>query len=442
MNLPQSLNWKTEGKIFALLAAAFVGALIVPVESETFTGAVIEGFALLKWYAHEHVVLCLLPAFVIAGAVGAFVSQDAVMRHLGPDAPKAKALSVASVSGSILAVCSCTVLPMFGGIYRRGAGLGAAVAFLYSGPAINILAVTLTASVLGAEIGIARAVGAVAFAFVIGLLMQTFFLKEERERMAAAKGFILMDDEDAHPLWETVAIFALMITVLVFANWASPEATGAGLAHAVGVYKWELTALGAAGLGTLFVVRRGWSALWMGLTAVAVLVFAVALPDLPEAAFAVGIAGLMAQAVTRPGEGHVLFEQSWDFAKKIMPLLLIGVFAAGLLLGRPGQDGLMPTEWVSMAVGGNGLTANFVASVLGGLMYFSTLTEVPIVQGLMGAGMGKGPALALLLAGPAISLPNLLVIRTLMGTKKTLVYAALVMVMATLSGFMYGTVFV
>lgn len=437
--LPTSLDWRIEGRVFVLIVATFLGALFLPLEAPGFRNAISEGLGLLQWYAREHVILCLLPAFVVAGAVAAFVNQDSIMKHLGPEASKAKALSVASVSGSVLAVCSCTVLPMFGSIYRRGAGLGAAVAFLYSGPAINVLAVVLTANVLGAEIGIARAIGAVGFAFVIGLLMHVLFLREERERAANAKGFLLMD-EAAAPVWETIVLFGLMIAFMVFANWSSAGEVS-GTAVTVHGVKWILAALTGLGLAALLVWRRGWSLPWMALTG-GVVIAAVALwPDIPELAVAVAILGLMIQAILRPGDGHVWFEQSWDFAKKIMPLLFIGVFAAGFLLGRPGASGIVPSEWITLAVGGNGLGANLFASVLGGLMYFSTLTEIPIVQGLMGAGMGKGPALALLLAGPAISLPNLLVIRSLMGTRKTIVYALLVMVMATISGLVYGMYF-
>lgn len=438
-NLPTSLDWRVEGRVFALIVGAFLAALFLPLDAPAFRNAISEGLGLLQWYAREHVILCLLPAFVVAGAVAAFVNQDSVMKHLGPKASKAKALSVASVSGSVLAVCSCTVLPMFGGIYRRGAGLGAAVAFLYSGPAINVLAVMLTANVLGAEIGIARAVGAIGFAFVIGLLMHMLFLREEHERAANAKGFLIMEEETA-PVWETVLMFGLMIAFMVFANWSSGGGVS-GIAVSIYDVKWGLSAFTGLGLAALLVWQRGWSLLWMGLTAFAVVVAAVLRPEVPELAVTIGILGLMLQALLRPGHGHVWFEQSWDFAKKIMPLLFIGVFAAGFLLGRPGSTGIVPPEWISNVVGGNGLSANLLASVLGGLMYFSTLTEIPIVQGLMGAGMGKGPALALLLAGPAISLPNLLVIRSLMGTRKTVVYALLVMSMATVSGLVYGTFF-
>jgi hypothetical protein len=438
ISLP-SLDWRHEGRVFILLFAAFALAWVLPVEAERFQNALVEGFALLKWYTQEHVVLCLLPAFVIAGAIAVFVNQDAVMRYLGPSASKPVAMSVASVSGTILAVCSCTVLPLFGGIYRRGAGLGPAIAFLYSGPAINVLAVVLTARVLGVEMGVARAVGAIGFAVVIGTLMHVVFQREERARAEHAKGLAATGVESPTSPGESVALFALLIAVLVFANWAPAE--GEATWTSIGVYKWWLTAGAAAGLALFLVIRRHWSPVWMSVTAAAVLTLSLMLPSHPEVAFAAGLTGLMAQALFRPQDGQEWLEQSWDFAKQILPLLLLGVMAAGFFLGRPGSEGVIPAGWVAAAVGGNGVLANFAASLLGSLMYFATLTEVPIVQGLLGAGMGKGPALALLLAGPAVSLPNLLAIRALLGTEKTLVYAGLVVVMATISGIIYGNLF-
>lgn len=437
LSLP-SLDWPREGRIFTLLIVAFAIAWLVPIDSPRFQGALVEGFALLQWYTREHVVLCLLPAFVIAGAISVFVSQGAVMTYLGPSASKPVALSVASVSGAILAVCSCTVLPLFGGIYRRGAGLGPAIAFLYSGPAINVLAVVLTARVLGVEMGIARAIGAVVFAVVIGVLMHVIFLREERERAAQAKEFATLDGEAPTSGMQSAALFGILIALLVFANLGG--AAEGGWAVLVG-YKWWLTAAMAIALALFLVLIQGWSARWMSVTAGAVAAVALAFPSHPEAAFALGLIGLMAQALSRPEDGQEWFEQSWDFAKRILPLLLAGVLAAGFMLGRPGGEGIVPAQWVAAAVGDNGLISNLAASLLGGLMYFATLTEVPIVQGLLGSGMGKGPALALLLAGPAVSLPNLLAIRALIGTRKTGAYLGLVVLMSTATGLIYGNLF-
>ncbi|MFP4542145.1 MAG: permease, partial [Opitutales bacterium] len=388
--------------------------------------------------AREHVVLCLLPAFWIAGAIAAFVSQASVMRYLGPKAPKPLAYGVGSVSGTILAVCSCTVLPLFAGIYRMGAGLGPATAFLYSGPAINALAIILTAKVLGFELGLARAIGAIVFSLVIGLAMAWLFRREEKAKVAKAAH--LPEPEAGRPLWQTAAFFATMVGILVFANWGG-DAEGTGFFSAVGRVKWLLT----AALGLLFAAEL-WR--WYGLpagrlavVAIGVALAAVLAPTHPQVPFVVGVLGLAWLTAGAGGEAGEWFAQAWSYTKQIMPLLLGGVLVAGLLLGRPGHEGLIPTEWISASVGGNSLGANAFASVAGALMYFATLTEVPILQGLLGNGMGQGPALALLLAGPALSLPNMLVINSVIGPRKTGVYVALVVLMATLSGWLYGLLF-
>jgi len=429
------IDWRQEGRIILLLTGVFLALLWMPVGTPRFDAAVHEALALAHWYAREHVILCLLPAFLIAGAMAAFISQGAILKYLGAEANKALAYGVAAVSGTVLAVCSCTVLPLFGGLYRRGAGLGPAIAFLYSGPAINVLAIVLTANVLGAELGLARAVGAIGFAAVIGGAMHLLYRREEA---AARRGGLVLPEGDGRPLPDTVLLFALMIGVLVFANWA-PAASAGGAWAAVHAWKWPATAALAAGLALLLVVRYGWDAWRMALLAAAVAALAMLFPEQPQVPFAAGVVGLMALAAVQPGAGQEWFEQSWGFAKLILPLLFVGVLIAGFLLGRPGEQGLVPSAWVAAAVGGNSLGANLVASVIGAFMYFATLTEVPIVQGLLGAGMGKGPALALLLAGPALSLPNMLVIRSILGTEKTLVYVALVVVMATASGLVYGS---
>ncbi|MGZ8997043.1 MAG: permease, partial [Rhodospirillales bacterium] len=345
------------------------------------------------------------------------------------------------VSGTILAVCSCTVLPLFGGLYRRGAGLGPAIAFLYSGPAINIVAIVLTAKVLGFELGFARAVGAVAFSILIGLAMAALYRREERERKAAAASAALVLPDDGHAFRPAAVamLFALMIAFLVFANWAPAEAEDSAVWHAISAWKWPLAALSAAGVMLVLVLGFAFPRWRIGLVAAAVAALAIALPQQPQVAIAAGIVGICLVAALQPGAGREWFEQTWGFAKLILPLLLLGVLAAGFLLGRPGHEGLIPSAWVAAAVGGNSLAANAFAAVAGAFMYFATLTEIPITQALIGAGMGKGPALALLLAGPALSLPNMLVIRGFLGTEKTIVYVALVVVMATASGMIYGT---
>jgi uncharacterized protein len=434
------LDWKSERRPLAAILALFGIFYFLPVGNGRFDGALLEAFALTHWYAREHVILCLVPAFFIAGAIAVFVRQDAVMKYLGSEASPWIAYPVASVSGTVLAVCSCTVLPLFGGIYRRGAGLGPATAFLYSGPAVNVMAIILTAGVLGPELGLARAIGAVVFSVVLGAAMHLMFRKEEegRERSAVSSG--ISGPEESRPLWQTAAYFAVLVGILVFANWGSPSGTG-GFFGAVHSVKWVLTGFLSATLAILLVrwlrVNRG-RVLFASLP---VLPLAAAFPGHPVLPFSAGVLGLSVVTSMEQGEAREWFAASWEFAKQILPLLLAGVLISGALLGRPGHEGLIPPAWVAAAVGGNAVGANFFASVVGAFMYFATLTEVPILQGLIGSGMGKGPALALLLAGPALSLPSILVIRSILGTKKTAVYIVLVVTMATVSGLIYGTWF-
>ena len=455
------VNWKTEWKILAAMAVVFVVFFWLPVGWGPFDSAVGEGLHLAKWYAREHVLLCLVPAFFIAGAIGVFVSQASVMKYLGAKANKVLAYGVAGVSGSILAVCSCTVLPLFAGIWRMGAGLGPACTFLYSGPAINVLAIILTARVLGLEMGIARAVGAVGFSIIIGLLMHLIFRKEELAK--AAEQMHLPAPRVTRPLWQNVVFFALLVGVLVFVNWGAPVQP-AGAWAAIHAAKWLITAGLAAGLGVVLVAWFGLS--WWRVVAVAgpTALLAVLLPGNPTLAFAVAAVGLSAVTSTQKGQAGDWFSASWGFAKQITPLLLGGVLVAGFLLGRPGQEGLIPSKYVQMLVGdspdkfleiagwsGGGLErfartvwpvwTCFFASVFGAFMYFATLTEVPILQGLIGSGMGKGPALALLLAGPALSLPSMLVIGSILGARKAIVFISLVVVMATVAGVAYGAWF-
>lgn len=388
-----SERWK-----LVLLVGIFLLAYFLPIESPRMQGAILEGFWLLRDYARQHVLLCLVPAFFIAGAIGQFVSGGAVLRYLGAKAPRPVAYGVASVSGAILAVCSCTVLPLFASIYRRGAGLGPATAFLYSGPAINVLAVILTARVLGLELGVARAVGAVLFAVVVGLLMALLFRREEAERQAnGADPFAAAAaDHGPRPGWQDATFLGTMVAILVFANWGAPNRE-VGFFAAVHRIHWPLT---AALLVALFWMMSRWYA---------------------------------------KDELGQWVQGSWGFAKQITPLLLGGILVSGWLMGRPGIDaGLVPSSWVAQVVGGNSLGANFLASFVGALMYFATLTEVPILQTLLGSGMGEGPALALLLAGPALSLPNMLVINSYLGPRKTAAYVLLVVVMATVTGWFYG----
>ncbi len=430
------MDWKKEWKPLAVIVAVFLGCFYLPVGNARFDNALMESLYLIKWYAQEHVLLCLIPAFFIAGAIAVFVSQASVMKYLGPKANKVLAYGVASVSGTILAVCSCTVLPLFAGIYKMGAGIGPASAFLYSGPAINVLAIILTARILGIELGIARAVGAISFSVIIGLLMHLIYRKEESAKATAQAD--MPEPEVVRPLWQNVLYFAAMVGILVFANWGKPQ-FDTGVWHAIYAAKWTITSLFTFGFGIILVMWFGLRWWNVTLAAVPVAFLSIIFPHQPMIPFAAAVVGLSAITSRKEGEAGEWFAATWGFAKQILPLLFFGVLIAGALLGRPGQEGLIPNAWVEWAVGGNSFRANFLASVFGAFMYFATLTEVPILQGLIGSGMGKGPALALLLAGPALSLPNMLVLRGIMGTKKTAVFVGLVVVMATISGLIYGT---
>ncbi len=429
---------KEEWKKMVAIIAGFLLCYYLPVESARFANAVNESLHLVKWYAEEHVVLCLLPAFFIAGAVGIFISQGAVIKYMGAGANKIIAYLVAAFSGTILAVCSCTILPLFSGIYKRGAGLGPAVAFLYSGPAINVLAIILTARLLGAELGIARAIGAILFSVIIGLLMSFIFRKEEAEKADAE--LKIPKDAKTQTISQTILLFISMIGILIFANFAKTAETS-GLWFAIYANKWIITSIFSA----VFAIALIWGfkvKIWkVAISAILIAILAFATSATPMMIFLVGIICLSLITTTNSDETNEWFGESWWYAKMIMPLLLIGVLIAGLLLGQPGGEGLIPSEWISNAVGGNSLMSNLFASVAGAFMYFATLTEIPILQGLISNGMGKGPALALLLAGPALSLPNMLVIRSVMGTKKTMVYVLLVIIMATISGIIFGNIF-
>lgn len=441
------METKKELTILFWIVAFFAMAFFMPVSSEAFRTAVDATLDLTKWYAQEHVVLCLLPAFFIAGVISVFVSQGAVLRYFGANAKKWLAYTVASVSGTILAVCSCTILPLFSSIHKRGAGLGPAVAFLYSGPAINILAIILTARILGFEMGVARIIGAVTFAIVIGSIMSIIYRKEEKAKKEEQMNIQL--PPEARPMWQTSFHFFILVLILVFANWGKPSSDDtSGLWFFIWSNKWYITSI--FGLGLVYSLIRILHIKWWWVIGAAVVtavsavlsnvyiggILASMVPML------VAITGLSLITLWGGDENREWTLASWDFAKQIMPLLALGVIVAGFLLGSTHGDtnipGVVPSSWISGLVGGNSVFSNFFASIVGAFMYFATLTEVPIIQGLMASGMGKGPALALLLAGPSLSLPNMLVIRGVMGTKKTITYVALVVVMATISGLIFG----
>ncbi len=378
-----------------LIIIAFLIAYYVPWDSPIIRQSGLEAFMMLQDYAREHVLTCLIPAFFIAGAIAVFVSQASVLKYFGAQARKILSYSVASVSGTILAVCSCTVLPLFAGIYSRGAGIGPATAFLYSGPAINVLAITLTARILGWQLGLARAIGAILFAVITGLLMAFIFRKDDAARQVGEM-YLPEEEGKTRALWQDAVFMLVLVLILIFAAFARPAEGATGLWPTLFAAKWYIT---------------------------------------------IGLLVLMAFLLVRwfsRDEMHNWVDSTWGFMKQIFPLLLGGVLVAGFLLGRPGHPALLPEAWIQNLVGGNSLGANLFASVAGAFMYFATLTEVPILQGLIGAGMGQGPALALLLAGPALSLPNMLVIGGVMGWKKTAVFCVIIVCMSTLAGLIYG----
>jgi len=391
-----STNELSPNRKLAIVFGVFVAAYFIPWEAARVLSATNEAFLMLGDYARQHVILCLVPAMFIAGAITVFLNQRSVMQYLGPNARRTTAYGVASVSGAILAVCSCTVLPIFKGIYKKGAGLGPAVAFLYSGPAINILAIILSAKVFGWKIGLARALGAIFFSIIIGLAMAVIFRKDDAKRAADARLFAADDEKPPRTLRQMLVYMGSMIGILVFLNWASSDG-GNLIWDQIHAYKWWIS--GAFGLLLLYTVIR-----WFN---------------------------------KEERKDWVLATR--DFSLQIMPLLFAGVLVAGFLLGRPGHDALIPSSWIGTLLGGNSIFANFFASLAGALMYFATLTEIPIIQGLLGAGMGQGPALALLLAGPSLSLPSILVIGGELGWKKTSVYVGLVVVLSTLAGLAFGT---
>lgn len=433
------MDWKDQYKSFLWIIGLFLFAYFMPVEEQSFSAAILAAFDLVKWYAQEHVLLCLVPAFFIAGVIAVFVSQNAVIKYLGAKAKKWVAYLVASVSGTILAVCSCTVLPLFAGIYKRGAGLGPAIAFLYSGPAINILAIILTARILGFELGIARVIGAVIFSIVIGVIMHFIYRKEEKERAEAQ--LALPEPAELRPFWQTAFHFFVLVAILVFANWGKPDTTE-GFWFWMYDFKWLLVGLFGILFSLSLVLILKLKKLYVGLGAAAVLITALIWGSQPLIPFSVAVISLTLILSFSPGEADEWLGETWGFAKQIMPLLAVGVLIAGFLLGSTNNsNGIIPNEWIAGLVGGNSLFSNFFASIAGAFMYFATLTEIPILQGLLNSGMGKGPALALLLAGPALSLPNMLVIRSVIGTRKTVVYVSLVVVMATLTGLIYGSLF-
>lgn len=382
----------SDNKKFSYIILVFLFFYFVPFSNGAVSKSVLEAFTMLADYAKEHVLLCLIPAFLIAGGFSVFINKQAIMKFLGPNASKWVSYSIASVSGSVLAVCSCTILPLFKGIYKRGAGLGPAVSFLYSGPAINVLAIILTAKVLGFELGVARAVTAILFSVLLGVIMHLIFKKEDAKRLAS--NTVTFAEEENKRYWQKTLLMLSLLGALIFLNWAPSN----------------------------------WSSVWQFIYQYkyyfALFFVLILLADL--------------YMYFQKDEIKEWLTESRSFFIQVLPLLFLGVFIAAFLLGKPGSSSLLPREWISKSVGDNSLLSNFIASFSGTLMYFATLTEVPIMQGLIGAGMAKGPALALLLSGPSLSLPSILVIKSELGVKKTFSYVLLVIVLSTLAGIIYG----
>ena len=421
-------------KKLSIVILIFAGAYFLPAANPRLIGAFQEALIMLKDYAQKHVLLCLVPALFIAGAISIFISGDSVMKYFGAKANKILAYLIASVSGTILAVCSCTVLPLFAGIYSRGAGIGPATAFLYSGPAINVLAIILTAKILGIEIGISRAVGAIFFSIIIGVLMQITFKDEERER---GESEIVAGPSEDNNLIKNGLFFASMVFILIFANWAD----GSAVFHAIFKIKWLLVFISYGLLNFVLIKWFKVNILYSLISLILPLVAFFLFPQQPLIAFAIGILLTTVISVMSSEDSKMWVSSTETYLYMILPYLFIGVLVSGFLLGMPGSNrGIIPSEWISNLVGGNSIRANFFASIVGAFMYFATLTEVPILQSLMGAGMGKGPALALLLSGPALSLPSMLVLINIMGKKKTLVFVFYVIALSTIAGLIFGKI--
>lgn len=445
------MDTKKELKILLSIIIVFIIVFFLPIENKSFRLAIDASLDLIRWYAREHVILCLLPAFFIAGFIAIFISQGSIIKYLGANAKKWIAYSIASTSGAILAVCSCTILPLFSSIHKKGAGLGPAIAFLYSGPAINILAIILTMRVLGIELGIARTIGAISFSIIIGLIMSFIYRKEEAQKKEEQLNFEFQDE--SKPFWQTFIHFIILVFILIFVNWGYSQNYVHNFWYYLWKFKWYITGVFSIFLmlSLIYFLNIKWQYVILGgiTTFLSVLISNNLIPETKFKPLIPTIVGISVLSIItlydkKNPENKQWTIASWEFAKQIFPLLAIGVLIAGFLLGSTHDGktipGIIPNNLIYKLVGGNSLFSNFFASVVGAFMYFATLTEIPIIQGLLNAGMGKGPALALLLAGPSLSLPNMLVIRSILGTQKTIVYITLVIIMSTITGLLYGLI--
>ena len=338
---------------------------------------ILAGSLALKEYIALHVLTCLIPAFLLAGAMVRFISKEAIIKYLGSSTNKLKSFSLASLASFFIAACSCTVIPVASGIYYQGAGVGAAFIFLWVAPAANILAIIYTGSILGTRMVISRIIAALLMAFVVGMVMSFIFRKEETKRIqnftGANTGIIAKKD--------------LILLILILASLLSPN----------------------------YIIQKGPYShkviVWL-VASVIMFMYAFKVKPLDEIK-------------------KWLKESLW-FVRIIFPLLLLGVFIVGVI-GR-----LLPQDIIQRWLGGSGILASFLATVMGQIMYFATMTEAPFVDTLMKLGMGKGPALALLLTGPGMSLPNMLAIAKVFGLKKASVYILLVMILGTFVGWFFG----
>ena len=364
-----------EWKNFFWLIAAFLVLYFLPFNRQIVAGALINGFILLHEYARDHVLLCLVPAFFIAGAITVFIKKDAVLRLLGPKTKKWISYPIASVSGGILAVCSCTILPLFAGIWKRGAGIGPATTFLYAGPAINVAAIFLTGTVLGWEMSFVRLFFAIFGAIIIGLIMGTLFKNND----SSQNGFTVSSEKSNISTTPIVLLFLMQLAFLIIGGLAINAVLKAGL-----LFSFVIIILYIVFFKIDKEYRTGW------------------------------------------------IDETWSFTKKILPFLFAGIFIAGIV------SKALPENVVYSLIGGNKLSSTFFASIFGALMYFATLTEVPIIQSLMSLGMGKGPALALFLAGYSLSLPNIIVLNKLLGFKRAMTYIILIVVYSAGAGYLYG----
>lgn len=421
------------------------------------------GWTGLLDYLAAHVLLCLVPAFFIAGYLGGLMPKEIVTRYLGPKTPKHISYPASALGGFVLAVCSCTILPLFAGIWKRGAGLGPAITFLFVGPAVNILAISYTGAAIGMDIALARIVLAITFGITIGIIMAALFKQPDID---PAKAAMFERTASMRPaLW---ALFGLLLAVLIVGTLQIRLLTGTVFSVTLPVEFSEgiddtldglsLTYQGAAliimlvliapvawkGFNNVLVSINRWTWAALGLSAFTLLLAAPTTETgsvvinftgrfFAEVLLLGAIAYVMVKKLERDELAHWLWE-TWRFVKQIFPLLIVGVFLAGMFRE------ITPEAWVEQLAGRNTIWANLIGVLFGVFMYFPTLVEVPIAAAFLDLGMHRGPLLAYLLADPELSLQSILVTGRIMGRTKTAVYVGLVTVFSTLAGYLFGLV--